>query len=75
MDTKARMPSMEGQVPVARGNPRTGVRHRLRRYHRRLAVTMLTLYVMSGVLMVAPTEMKTAQAILHVAIGITHWLV
>jgi hypothetical protein len=35
---------------------------------------MLTLYATSGILMMAPEEMKLAQAFLHIAIGIAHWL-
>ena len=47
----------------------------MRRYHRVLAVTLLTLYVTSGLLMLMPDgEMSTIQAGLQIAIGVAHWL-
>jgi hypothetical protein len=72
-EKKARTPSTEGDVPAARSG--RFAHHRfLRRHRRMLATTLLTLYVMSGIPVVVPGELKAAQALLHIAIGITHWL-
>jgi hypothetical protein len=74
MENQARMPSTEGHVPPARGIPRSRAYRLLRRYHRVLSVIMLTMYIISDVLMMFPGEMKVAQALLHIAIGIAHSL-
>ena len=51
-----------------------GLRRRLRRLHRYLAVLLLSLYVMSGITMLAIGESPHVQGWFHILIGITHGL-
>jgi hypothetical protein len=74
MSNSTRKPSTEGNAPTARSDRFARYRRLLRRHRRVLGTTLLTLYVMSGILVMAPGELRAAQALLHIAIGITHWL-
>ena len=69
------MKNMDGKPP-SEGSVRFTrlVRRRLRWYRRILAATLLTLYIVSGMLMLMPNELSAVQCGLHIAIGIaTGW--
>ena len=48
------------------------LRRYLRRFHRHLAMVLLSLYVVSGVTMLAICETPQIQGWIHIAIGILH---